>query len=407
MSSPAGFHSFSSQERSESKIQGNLPLSIWVVDNSSSMATKDGRKLVPTESKDDVRLVPCSRWEELKETVMYHAQLAALLDAPTKFVFLNPPTSSSFETSHTATKCCPQELSIAERGSEWTQDDMEYFMDNFSSVQPHGVTPLVNHLRDIYQSLLYMESKIVVVLATDGKPTDNFGYSSPAIDREFENALRQVQSKAWIVIRLCTNDNNVLNYYQRLDDQLELSLEVLDDYLEEAKEVHTFNPWLTYSLSMHRCREMGMSGHASFRFLDWLDERSLTRHEIVQVIQTLGLLHRCNEPKRPDQKQTPSVSSFSSISLSSSVVDHDPEAWKEFCGALNQQQTQSNGETLKTFSPWNPIKKRITPWIDIRSLETHGEKSPFMTSPFIWIAIFVTLLAILLRLVPDLWMSLL
>jgi hypothetical protein len=411
-----GFTPFLARNVVDARSKDNLPLSIWVVDNSSSMATKDGRKLIPTDSQDDVRLVPCSRWEELQETVLYHAQLAALLDAPTKFVFLNPPTLSSttidsrsrLTSDRATTWCCPQELSIAERGPEWIQDDMEHFLDHFSSVQPQGVTPLTSHLRNIYQSLLHMERKIVLVLATDGKPTDDFGYSSPMVDRDFENALSQVQSKAWIVIRLCTDDDNVLQYYQRLDDQLELSLEVLDDYLDEAQEVHSFNPWLTYSLSLHRCREMGMSCHPSFRFLDWLDERSLTRDEIIEVVRTLGLIHQWDEEKLLEGKETLSRTQNSSSSISNTtVVGHDPQAWKQFCVALNRQQktmrshqTQSQGDYLNAFSPWNPIKKRVTPWLDTRLLECHGAtKSPLITSAVKWIATaLVALLAILLQL---------
>ena len=38
---------------------------------------------------------------------------------------------------------------------------------------------------------------------------------------------------------------------------LEFNLEVLDDFLAEAKEVNRYNRWLNYALPMHRCRELG------------------------------------------------------------------------------------------------------------------------------------------------------
>jgi hypothetical protein len=290
------------------------------------------------------------------------------LEAPTKFILLNKPTN------------CPQELAIAERGSDWIKADLDDFRTKFSNVQPSGVTPLTMHLQQIYQSILHFEDKIVLVLATDGRPTDQFGYTSPAVDRDFENALRQVQSKAWVVIRLCTNEDSILQYYQKLDDQLELSLEVLDDYLDEAKEVYGYNPWLTYSLCLHRCREMGMSCHGLYRWLDWLDERSLTKPEAYQVMQQLGL--------------TATTNNYQHLA--------EPDEWLTFCKlverqqqALSLQKNEALGPSLPSFMPWNPIRKRATQWIDIGRLRAHGTKS----SSSVVRIILIVVVAVFLRVV--------
>mmetsp|Transcript_35631 Transcript_35631/g.102657 ORF Transcript_35631/g.102657 Transcript_35631/m.102657 type:complete len:253 (+) Transcript_35631:143-901(+) len=216
----------------------HLPLTIWLVDNSSSMTISDGKRLLETSTQADVKVSRCTRWEELQEAIQYHAQLAALLEAPTKFILLNSPDGQH--------ACIPQEMSIAERGSEWIQADLEAVQSNISKISPNGVTPLTYHLHCIKNSIQHLSQKIVLVVATDGRPTDSFGYYSVAVDRAFENELREIQSKAWVVIRLCTNEESIIDYYQRLDDQMELSLEVLDDYLDEAKEVYGHNPWLTY-----------------------------------------------------------------------------------------------------------------------------------------------------------------
>jgi hypothetical protein len=357
------------------------------------MNTTDGRRLLSTKKVNDVQVVPCTRWDELKETVLYHAQLAALLGAPTKFVLLNRPTQQGGGMNFT-TSSLPQEMSIAERGTEWIDDDMEDFVENFSHIQPEGVTPLSFHLRRINQSLRHMEMKIVLVLATDGKPTDAYGYSSPVVDQEFENALLQVQSKAWVVIRLCTNDENVLAYYQNLDDREEFDLEVLDDYLDEAKEVYSYNPWLTYSLSLHRCREMGMSCHGTFRFLDWLDERSLSRDEIVHALTTLGLVAGLD----PQGKHT-------------SHTYHDDNEWKKFCDRVGSEQLhlasqkhETDETRLQAFTPWDPIEKRAACLVDIRCLERHGSKSifNFRTRQF-WIACLVVLLISILLNFVYIW----
>lgn len=58
----------------------------------------------------------------------------------------------------------------------------------------------------------------------------------------------------WVVIRLCTDEQPVVDFYNALDSVLELPLEVLDDHLNEAKECHQFNSWLNYALPLHRCK---------------------------------------------------------------------------------------------------------------------------------------------------------
>ena len=42
-------------------VQRNFPLRIWVVDNSGSMATTDGHRIVPS-AKNGMKIVPCTRW---------------------------------------------------------------------------------------------------------------------------------------------------------------------------------------------------------------------------------------------------------------------------------------------------------------------------------------------------------
>jgi len=331
----------------------HLPLTVWIVDNSASMIKKDGRRIVDTESSDDVRISPCSRWEELRETVTYHAQLAALLEAPTRFRILNGSDRQLYQ----------QELSIAERGSEWIEDDIEHFIDNFAQVRPKGATPLTDHLQKIYHSLTHIEGKIVLVIATDGVATDDLGFVSPSVNRAFISALKLLQSKARIVVRVCTNDEKILNYYKKLKE-MELPIEVLDDYMDEAKEIYQCNPWLTYSLSLHRCREMGISCLPTLRFLNWLDERPLARKEIDEVLKrTLGLIDSSDD---------------STIQLSSQSEDD----WRDFCAGLQRQQEvvalkyeENDDDKLKALFPWNPIQKRTTHWINIPSLKLHGRQT--------------------------------
>jgi hypothetical protein len=43
-----------------------FPLRLWIVDNSGSMREPDGRRLVESSTKDNVKWAKTTRWEELK-----------------------------------------------------------------------------------------------------------------------------------------------------------------------------------------------------------------------------------------------------------------------------------------------------------------------------------------------------
>ena len=255
-----------------------FPLRIWVVDNSGSMSMGDGHRIVNTLSNKDVRLVGCSRWTEIQETVEYHAQMAALLQAPTVFRLLNDP----------GPMVGPQQFSIAENGPAAIPQELQIAKTTMKRASPSGVTPLAEHLREIRANVLELTpqmqqtgQKVAVILATDGLPTDAFGVSSAATRTEFENSLRYLEGlPVWVVVRLCTDEDDVVEYYNSLDSQLELSLEVLDDFTGEAQEVYQCNRWLNYALPLHRIREMGFH----HRLFDLLDERQLTVDEIRGTI---------------------------------------------------------------------------------------------------------------------------
>ncbi|KAG7368451.1 hypothetical protein IV203_031194 [Nitzschia inconspicua] len=308
-----------------------FPLRIWVVDNSGSMSINDGHRMVETKSKNDVKFVNCSRWAEIRETVEYHAQIAALLEAPTVFRLLNDPGKM----------CGPQQFSIAERGSHYIAEDLNIALTTMKQATPSGVTPLAEHVREIRENVLAMQpqlvengQKVVVVLATDGLPSDMSGITSHHTRREFQDALRSLEGlPVWMVIRLCTDEEDVVEFYNNLDSELELSLEVLDDFMGEAEEVYEHNKWLNYALPLHRIREMGFS----HKLFDLLDERPLTKDELRDFFHLLF-----------------GTAPFDSVP--------DPQVnWKGFCDQLS---IIVNSEAKQ----WNIHKKKMTPWIDVKKL---------------------------------------
>ena len=213
-------------------------------------------------------------------------------------------------------------------------------------VTPGGFTPLMERILSIREYLAkglrstsVETDGITIVIATDGLPTDDEGHRGHLVTDRFISALRDLQRlspSVWIVIRLCTNDSNVVSFYNSLDSQLELPLEVLDDFMDEAEEVHSHNPWLNYALPLHRCREFGLQN----RVLDLLDERALTKGELHDFCTFLfGDRIWVNGETLPDP-------------------DID---WDGFTARLNEVLKGEEKE-------WNPTRRKRAPWIDMREL---------------------------------------
>jgi hypothetical protein len=309
-----------------------LPLSFWVVDNSGSMSTGDGHRLVMDERRrGSYRVVPCTRWRELVQSVEYHVQLSAVLRKTTVFRLLNDPGA----------QVGAQQFSVNERGDAFVDEDVAIACSVLQNSGPGGVTPLVGHLREIRENVAALEpglrqsgTKVAIVLATDGVPTDDQGYSNDAVKREFVRALRALEGlPVWVVVRLCTDEEDVVSFWNDLDGEVELSLEVLDDYTSEAQEVHKLNPWLNYGLPLHRMREMGFYD----KTFDLIDERKLNKDELVRFFRIMfgaGALEGLPDPE----------------------VD-----WDAFVSRI---ANVVQGERAQ----WNPVTRRMEPWVDVRRL---------------------------------------
>lgn len=257
-------------------VKKNFPLRIWVVDNSGSMFLNDGHRIVDRVDQSSVRMVPCTRWAEISACVEYHMRLAALIEAPTRFRLLNPPANAP------AVFSISEQTSYSESNSRYLE--VEGAVDQFRRVKPSGVTPLTRHVHEIRAEIAAMApelrrtgQRVCVVLATDGLPTDETGQSSDLHQHRFVEALRNLEGlPVWVVIRLCTDEDEVVSFWNDIDSILELDIDVLDDFTAEAKEIEEFNPWLNYALPLHRLREFGNHD----RLYDLIDERPFTKSEI-------------------------------------------------------------------------------------------------------------------------------
>lgn len=167
---------------------------------------------------------------------------------------------------------------------------------------PGGLTPLTDRLQEIHQRIQqqHMEmaqsgQRVVLVIATDGLPTSAFSAVSSEVEkRRLTDALKRLgfELSVIIVIRLVTDDDDVINFYNEVDKEVELPLEVIDDLMSEAKEIRSQgNSWLAYSPLLHKIRE----GGNFIKLLDLLDERRLTPTEVSVMVQLL-LRNEQDEP---------------------------------------------------------------------------------------------------------------
>ena len=275
-------------------------------------------------------MVPCSRYEEIQECVNYHISLAGAIEAPTTFRFLNNP----------GTSVGPQQFIVGENPVR-VAEEVHYAQSLMRRSKPGGCTPLTSHILEIHREVTALTpalrakgQRIVIVVATDGLPTDECGYGGEVHQKEFVEALRLLEGlPVWVVIRLCTDEEEVVNFYNDLDVVLELSIEVLDDFCGEAAEVYECNPWLNYVLPIHRMRELGFHD----RVFDMLDERLLTKSELRD---------------------------FCLLLFGDANFDGVPDPSLDWNGFIQNVERLLQSESLQ----WNPMKKRMKPWVSIKKL---------------------------------------
>mmetsp|Transcript_24810 Transcript_24810/g.56549 ORF Transcript_24810/g.56549 Transcript_24810/m.56549 type:complete len:346 (-) Transcript_24810:238-1275(-) len=258
-----------------------FPCRFWIIDNSGSMNHSDGKRLIQSGTK--LVSIGSTRWAEIGDTVMMSAEIATALSARTDYLLLNArPEGQHFTVADPGD-------SALQRGQPADLATMRNVMQNGS---PSGGTPLTEAVLKLHSIIAAAADKLTahgqqacVVLATDGLPND---------PTSFLVALRNLQTlPVWVVVRLCTNQDDVVEYWNDLDAKLESPLEVLDDVEGEAAEVHSHNPWLAYGPPLHAAREFGLQA----KLFDLLDEKPLIPSQIKQFAE---LLLGCSNLPEPE-----------------------------------------------------------------------------------------------------------
>lgn len=246
---------------------------IFILDDSGSMLERDRQRF-------GLRgIEPCSRWEEVVAMALSQVRWHAAACVPCQFHLLNGKANSGGGPGFR--KVAPG-------------DDLAEFERWLEGVTPCGLTDAVSaithvrlQLESISSELQNKQKQAFIILVTDGEPTPpTWGSTGVQGDRALQCLqarshmvleLRRLSGElpVTLVVRLCTDDAGVLAFYESLDTEYELTLDVLGDLRGEGEEVGSVNPFLTYGPPLHTYRE----GGSTSQLFDRLDEEAFNPTE--------------------------------------------------------------------------------------------------------------------------------
>lgn len=184
---------------------------VMIIDDSSSMNT-------PVIDMNKTSLSPFerlpTRWDELQQTVSIVVDLAATLDSDgIDIYFLN-------------------------RSPLLHVNNSSQLYETFGKL-PNGPTPLTRVLTEVLNSKRSHthDRKLLILIATDGIPTDDKGLNDLA---RLEHILRRerhpFEDRIFVTFIACTNDLQSVGYLNGFDKRIP-QVDVLDDYQSEREEV--------------------------------------------------------------------------------------------------------------------------------------------------------------------------
>lgn len=294
---------------------------IFVLDNSGSTATMDGKILDDVNGRKSWRR--CSRWDEIKHMALNHARWSKEFGVPAEFVLLNTFSGGgALQEGMDFLMVDPTKDNVEEQVAA-----VQTLLDN---TRPRGPTPVTEMLRRIREQLQpqAMElarngQQVIVVLVTDGLPSpDGRRIDHDALIQELRRYSMDLP--AHLVVRLCTDDDKVADFYNQVDAEVELQLEIVDDMRGEAQECYQAgNRFVVYSELLQLLRE----GGTFLKILDLVDERRFEPMEVALFCQLIV--------RKPDDPPLPT----------------DPN---EFCVELQRQLSKCEDVYDVLYQRWGP-----------------------------------------------------
>ncbi|CAF0795701.1 unnamed protein product [Rotaria sordida] len=207
----AGFEEFVRQyninETFATKLRGLHGYEIvFICDDSGSMKT-------PIGSVSGSGRQQSTRWEELKKTVSIVVDLASTVDPDgVDLYFLN---RKPLLHVHSSKELIPT-----------------------FAIPPNGATPIVRVLRQVLHDKKQeiQKRKLLIVIATDGIPTDNNG--QPNVPDFYQVLAREriPIDRVPVTIMACTDDQKCMSYLNDWDRAIP-NLDVVDNYESEKEEI--------------------------------------------------------------------------------------------------------------------------------------------------------------------------
>ncbi len=179
----------------------------FIFDDSGSMNTP----LMDSPLNNNNSLIKATRWDETQYFARIAIEIASLFDTEGCSVyFLNRKPSPIFNVF----------------------DESQVL--RLFQLKPAGPTPLSRVLNEALNNNMHQsEKKLLVVIVSDGEPTDNYGQ---VLINDFKKTLKNRSPRVFTSIVACTDDDHSMDYLNRWDREIK-NLDVVDDYRNEREEI--------------------------------------------------------------------------------------------------------------------------------------------------------------------------
>ena len=265
------------------------------------------------------RYAPCTRWDEVTHSVKVISDIASAAETPTEIRLLNnaEPVVVGSSTDNTLNRIT---------------------LSAILCKKPQGLTPIcmqlcaiVEQLKRLESILKYSDKVILLIIMTDGESTDG----------DIIDILKPLEGiPIQIIIRVCTAEREISEYWHNINAQLDIEIHVLHDIFAEAMEVYENNPWITYAEPLQKAREFGLMVPE----IEKLGKRQLSKSEIKSVIDILLAT--------ADSEKSGNIY----VDLPDIEID-----WLEYVEAVY-------GAFRDVKDVYCPITKQLRPWINFDAL---------------------------------------